>query len=79
MTRGGLEVWHERKKKKETRSSFGGALLLKPHEAVDDGSVAAAAKPWARARWQPPLSKGGWRGLGTVRAVRLTLGVHAVL
>jgi hypothetical protein len=72
-------VWHERKKKKERRSSFGSALLLKPHEAVDDGGVAAAAKPWERARWRPPLSKGGWHGLGTLRAVRLTLGVHTVL
>jgi hypothetical protein len=24
----------------ERRSSFGGALLLKPHQAVDDGGVA---------------------------------------
>jgi hypothetical protein len=38
---GGAEVRHEQKnKKKERRSSYGGALLLKPHEAVDDGGVA---------------------------------------
>jgi hypothetical protein len=38
---GGAEVGHEWKKKKERRSSFGGALLLKPHKAVGDGGVAA--------------------------------------
>jgi hypothetical protein len=37
----GAETGHERKKKKERRSPFGGAQLLKPHEAVDDGGVAA--------------------------------------
>jgi hypothetical protein len=31
----------ERKKKKERKSSFIGALLLKLHEAVDDGDVVA--------------------------------------
>jgi hypothetical protein len=36
---GGAEVGHERKKK-ERRSSFGDALLLKSHEAVGDGSLA---------------------------------------
>jgi hypothetical protein len=37
----GAEAGHERKKKKGRRSSFRGVLLLKPHEAVDDGDVAA--------------------------------------
>jgi hypothetical protein len=32
-----------------------------------------------RARQKPPLSEGGQRGLGAVRAVRLTLGAHSVL
>jgi hypothetical protein len=45
----------------------------------NSGRETAAAKPWAWARWQPPLSKGGRRGLGAVRAVRLTLGANAVL
>jgi hypothetical protein len=39
-----------------------------------------AAKPWARARWRPPLFEGAWRGLGTsVQTVRLTGGLHTVL
>jgi hypothetical protein len=33
-------VGHEPKKKKERRSHFSGALLLKPHKVVDDGGVA---------------------------------------
>jgi hypothetical protein len=71
-------------KKKERGSSFGGALLLKPHEAVGDGGgnggwETAAAKLWVWARQQPLLSKGSRHGLGAVRAVRLTLGAHVVL
>jgi hypothetical protein len=53
-------VGRERKKKKEMRSSFSDALLLKPHEAVDDGGV-AVGKVGGKQRQQ---SHGRWQGSG---------------
>jgi hypothetical protein len=51
MVQGGAEAGYEREKKKERRSSFGGALLLKMHEAVDNGgmevSAAATVQRWS--------------------------------
>jgi hypothetical protein len=45
----------------------------------NSGREMVAVKPWERARQRRPLSEGGRRGLGAVRAVRLTLRAHAVL
>jgi hypothetical protein len=79
----GAEVGREWKKKKERGSSFGGALYLKPHEAVDDGGLAAGTVGGKRRQRSHGHGHGGGRhclkAVGAVWAVRLTLGAHAVL
>jgi hypothetical protein len=70
-----------RTEEKERRSSFGGALLLKPHEAVNGGGAAVrlwAANNGSEAVGVCMVAAAAVQG-ASVRTVRLTGGPHSVL